>query len=287
MTNNTILSEEQSTETLLVVLDHEDPGQTMRAALAGSGMGPLRTALEDTAIEGVAVDLLLVIPTRSYEASRRARQEAGATTEYTLGQCEEAARLTAERVGREWLAPLGIDYQATGAVGRRRTVVQETVIARGSTRVYLESREPSRWRRLTGAMAPANILKRALPRETTVVPIESDKIFAYERQIEDDSLPRRSDVVTRVRNEPALLVSLAVGIALMPLLWVTMGLALPATESEVAALVVLVGKVVIALSVFVLAALIPRYVVSRALRNRVGRNHGRIDADEARLSPPK
>lgn len=185
-TNNSAQAGDPSIETILVVLDHENPTETMRAALAGSGRGPLRNALGDTATGGASVDLLLVVPTRSYEASRRARQEAGATTEYTLGQCKEAARLTADRIGREWLAPMGIDYQATGAIGRRGTVVREAVDARRPTCIYLESSKPSCWRRLFGATSPAKILGQTLPGETTAVPNDNDQIFALAFDCEED-----------------------------------------------------------------------------------------------------
>lgn len=144
----------------LVVLDPDSPLTTLRAAL------------QHTEVDNGEVDLLVVFPTAEYETRRRARLESGVTAPYTIDHLEVEAERIARRAGREWLGPMGVEFEPTGAVGRLRDCVRTAVEERGYTSVYVAAPRRTLWRRLLGVEDVSTALAGILPTVVTVVPVD-------------------------------------------------------------------------------------------------------------------
>jgi hypothetical protein len=146
----------------LVVLDPDHPETSLRAAF------------EHLDASDGALDLLVVYPMERFEARREELLEAGATAPYAVSDLETEARRVAWRTGHDWLAPLGVEFEAIGAVGRVRDCVRLIADDRGCARVYVESPRRTRWQRLRGVADRATALDGALPGTVTVVSIDGD-----------------------------------------------------------------------------------------------------------------
>lgn len=168
---NGILPPASSVGASLVVLDADAPSATLRAALQYPGVA-----------EG-ELTLLVVFPVSEYEARRRARIEAGVTAPYTIDHLEMEARRIAQLAGREWLDPANVEFEAIGAVGRRRDCVRTAVEAQECSRVYLGKSRRTLWQRFLRIEDLSAVLTRTLPATVTVVSV--DGVF--------DSLPNLGD----------------------------------------------------------------------------------------------
>lgn len=144
-------------EWILVVLDPDDPRQAIRAAL------------RDPAIDSGSVDLLLVFPTVEFEQRWQTRRAAGVTAPYAIDQLEEEARLTADRIGREFLDKSGRNYAVRTGVGRTRDFVLDALRAREYVRLYLATPRRRLWQRLLRRPIVPAWLVDALPDRSTVV----------------------------------------------------------------------------------------------------------------------
>jgi hypothetical protein len=156
----TELDDDSAAERALVVLDPDHPEASLRAAF-----GHL------DASDG-ALDLLVVYPMERFEARREELLEAGATAPYDVSALEAEARRVAWRTGHEWLAPMGVSFEALGAVGRVRDCVRLVAEERGHTRVYVEVPRRTLWQRLRGVANRATALTDTLPTDATVVPVD-------------------------------------------------------------------------------------------------------------------
>lgn len=143
----------------LVVLDPDAPAASLRAAL-----GHLDASDQ-------ALDLLVVYPIERFEARRAALIEAGATG-YAVSDLKAEARREARRVGHEWLSPLGISFEAIGAVGEVRDCVPITIAERGYSRVYVKVPRRTFWQRLRGVPDRMTALDDTLPKDVDVVPLD-------------------------------------------------------------------------------------------------------------------
>ena len=144
----------------LVVLDPDHPEASLRAAFGHLGASDR------------ALDLLVVYPMERFEARREELIEAGATAPYAVSDLEAKARRVAWRAGHEWLAPLGVEFEALGAVGRVPDCVRQAVAERGHTRVYAEPPRRTLWQRLRGDVDHVTALDDALPGAVGVVPVD-------------------------------------------------------------------------------------------------------------------
>ena len=144
----------------LVVLDPGHPEASLRAVFGHLG-----------ASDG-AIDLLVVYPMERFEVRREELLEAGATASYAVSDLEAEARRVAWRTGHDWLAPLGVEFEAFGAVGRVRDCVRLVAEDRGCTRVYVEVPRRTLRQRLRGVADRATALGDALPRGASVVPLD-------------------------------------------------------------------------------------------------------------------
>ena len=144
----------------LIVLDPDHPEAGLRAAFGHLG-----------ASDGT-IDLLVVYPMERFEARREELLEAGATAPYAVSDLEAEARRVAWRAGHDWLAPLGVEFEAFGAVGRVTDCVRLVAEERGHTRVYVEVPGRTLWQRLRGVADRATALDDALPRGVAVVSVD-------------------------------------------------------------------------------------------------------------------
>lgn len=150
-------AETTATGRSLVVLDAEHPEASLRAAFGHLG-----------ASDG-ALDLLVVYPMARFEARREELLEAGATAPYDVSDLEAKARRVAWRAGHDWLAPLGVEFEALGAVGEVTDCVRMVVAERGNACVYAEVPRRTLWQRLRGVADRATALGDALPNDVGVV----------------------------------------------------------------------------------------------------------------------
>lgn len=157
---NGLLPTASSVGASLVILDPDAPSATLRAALQHPDVA-----------EG-EITLLVVFPTSEYEARRRARIEAGVTAPYTIDHLEMEAQRIGQRAGREWLDPARVEFEAMGAVGRRRDCVRMAVVARGCTRVYVGKSRRTLWQRFLRIEDLSVVLTRTLPATVTVVSVD-------------------------------------------------------------------------------------------------------------------
>jgi hypothetical protein len=144
----------------LVVLDPDHPEASLRAAFGHLGSNER------------ALDLLVVYPMERFEERREELLEAGATAPYAVSDLEAKARRVAWRAGHDWLAPMGVEFDALGAVGRVRDCVRTVAEERGHARVYVEVPGRTFWQRLRGVVDRATALGDALPGDVTVVPVD-------------------------------------------------------------------------------------------------------------------
>jgi hypothetical protein len=144
---------------LLVVLNSDAPATSLWAAFQHLD-----------ASDG-ALDLLIVYQMERFETHRNELLKAGATAPYTVSDLEAAARQVAGRVGHNWLTPLGVPFEAIGAVGHVRDCVRWVAEERGSTRVYFEVPRRTLWQRLRGGLDRATALDDALSTDVTVVSV--------------------------------------------------------------------------------------------------------------------
>jgi hypothetical protein len=144
----------------LVVLDPDHPEASLRAAFGHLGANDR------------AFDLLVVYPMARFEARREELLEAGATAPYAVSDLEAEARQLAWRVGHHWLAPLGVEFEALGAVGRVHDCVRLVVAEREHARVYVEVPERTLWQRLRGVADRATALGDALSTDVSVVSVD-------------------------------------------------------------------------------------------------------------------
>lgn len=170
----------------LVVLDPDAPSTTLWAAL------------QHPDVTDGALDLLVVLPTAEYEARRRARFEADVTAPYTIDHLEAEARRIAQRAGREWLDPIGVEFEPLGAVGRLRNSIRATVEDRGDTRVYVAAPERPIWKRVFGFEEFSASLAGVLPTAVTVVPVDAAIDSAL--NVADPGTRRRGDRERRNRR---------------------------------------------------------------------------------------
>jgi hypothetical protein len=152
---------ESTTDSILVVLDPDDPEATLRAAL------------RDTDPSRASYHLLLVVPRQSYEAKRRAFADAGVPRKHTIGQAKEAARQQARRVGREFFGHHSAAFTATGTVGSKREAIRQTVETHDFAETFVPTRERSLLERFLGTGDPAASLARTLPDDIDVTTVDS------------------------------------------------------------------------------------------------------------------
>lgn len=157
---NGVLPTASSAGASLVVLDPDAPSATLRAALQRPDVA-----------EG-ELTLLVVFSISEYEARRRARIEAGVTAPYTIDHLEMEAQRIAQLAGREWLDPANVEFEAMGAVGRRRDCVRTTVEAQGCTCVYVRRLRRTLWQRFLRVEDLSAVLTRSLPATVTVVSVD-------------------------------------------------------------------------------------------------------------------
>lgn len=152
----------------------------------------LEIVLDARSIPDSAVDLMLVYPTAEYESRRRARIEAGVTITYTVEHLEEAARRTAEGVGRKWLDSDTALIGAYGGVGRLADRVNEVVRDGGHSVVYADYIPPTRWQRLFGVGDVSRKLAEKLPDDIEIRSIATLQPMAddpFVPAIEDEPVP--------------------------------------------------------------------------------------------------
>lgn len=70
------------------------------------------------------------------------------------------------------LAPMGVEFEAVGAVGRLGDTIQTTVRDRAVTRVYVAAPRRTVWRRCLGIHGLTATLAGVLPVSVTVVPVD-------------------------------------------------------------------------------------------------------------------
>ncbi len=102
--------------------------------------------------------VLSVTSSREFAERREARLGAGLPG-YTLGEAEAGARRLARRVGREALAPLGIDYVAVGAVGREASRVLDAAREHDCGHLFLAEPERSGLRSLVAGSVVETIAR--------------------------------------------------------------------------------------------------------------------------------
>lgn len=151
---------ESPTNSVLVVLDADDPEPTLQAVI------------EETDAATTEIHLLAVYPTAEYEARRHTRCDAGVPGPYTLDQLAEEARRVAQRVGREYLGPDPNGLDAMGAVGGTRECVRRAVHEADYSRVYVAERSRSFWQRLVGVETISTELADLLPDVVSVEAVE-------------------------------------------------------------------------------------------------------------------
>lgn len=152
---------ESPRDSVLVVLDEDDPASTLRASL------------RDTDPTRAAYHLLMVVPTRSYEAKRRAIADADVPWKYTIVQARENARQNAQRVGREFFGDGSDSFRATGAVGREREEIRQIVRTHDFTTVFVPDRERSLLQRFLGGGDLAATLEGSLPDGVSVETVDT------------------------------------------------------------------------------------------------------------------
>lgn len=172
----------------LVVLDPDHPEASLRAAFGHLGS------------KDGAIDLLVVCPMERFEARREELLEAGATAPYAVSDLEAEARRVAWRTGHQWLAPLGVEFEALGAVGGVTDCVRLIAEDRGSTRVFVEVPRRTLRQRLRGVADRATALGEALPEEVDVVPL--DGTIESGRDVNDAVMD--TDVGTEVGTDVAV-----------------------------------------------------------------------------------
>lgn len=144
---------------ILVVLEPGNPEPTVRAAI------------ENTESANATYHLLMVVPTRSYEARRRAFADAGVPVDYTIGKAKEGARQTAQRIGREYFGR-ETGFEATGTVGRQREHIEAAVDNREFETIYVPEPDRSFLQRLLGGRSRANRIASDVPESTTVKSVD-------------------------------------------------------------------------------------------------------------------
>lgn len=168
-------------DSILVVLDPDDPATTHRAIL------------HDAVVTGGDLHLLVAFPTAEYEARRRARMAAGVPGPYTIDHLAMEGRRIAQRVGREWLGSDGPNFQVTGTVGKLHDCVRDAVREYGHTRVYVAALQRSLWQRLLGDTDMSPALARVLPDHVTVISINSVPSLATYEGNSDAAVDRATE----------------------------------------------------------------------------------------------
>lgn len=146
-----------TSDQILVVLNTDDPGTTLRAVVRE--------------IDAAAAEfhILLVFPTAEYEERRHARIDAGVPGPYTIDHLTEDARRIAQRVGREYLGPDAEGFEAMGAVGDKHDYIRKATRKHDYSRVYVAEQSHSIWQRLLGVEDLSTKLTRTLPDVVSVV----------------------------------------------------------------------------------------------------------------------
>lgn len=150
---------ESSTDSILVVLDADDPDTTLRAVI------------KETDVASTTVHLLAVYPTAEYEKRRRDRLEAGVPGPYTLDHLADEARRVARRAGREYLGSDPAAYEAMGAVGDKPDCIRRTAQDADYRRIFVAEHSQSIWQQLLGVESISTEVTRTLPDVVSVVAV--------------------------------------------------------------------------------------------------------------------
>lgn len=172
-------------DSILVVLNPDDPAATLRAVM------------RDPATINAKFHLIVVFPTAEYEARRQARIDAGITGPYTIDHLIDEARSIALRVGRTYLDTDDGGFEAMGAVGRTRDRVNEAVQNHDYGRVYAAERPRPAWQRLLGVGRLSTELVRVLPDVVTVVSVDDGLGPAREEPVIEAVLRPEAEPSTR------------------------------------------------------------------------------------------
>lgn len=176
------------TNSILVVLDADDPDATLQAVI------------RETAATDASYHLLAVYSTAEYSARRCARIDAGVPCDYTRDQLADEARRVANRVAREYFGPNADGVDATGAVGEKRDCIRRAVREADYDQVYVAEEPHSIWQRLLGVEQLSTELTRILPDVVSVVTVD-DLGRAADRTDPDSILDPSAESTTR-SHEP-------------------------------------------------------------------------------------
>lgn len=149
---------ESTTDSILVVLDSDDPETA------------LQTVVQDANAQATEFHLLTVFPTAEYEERRRQRNDAGVPGPYNLEHLTQEARRIARRAGREYLDP--DEFIAMGAVGRKRECIRRAVREHDYNKVYVAEQSQTIWQQLLGVAALSTELTRVVHDDVPVVSID-------------------------------------------------------------------------------------------------------------------